>query len=266
VRQGNNSGKDIEIVQTKDSLGDRMKGYEACYDQVLPRRLPMMIRVDGRGFHTLVRRWGCKKPFDEALMLTMVETAQTLCIEIAGAQLAYVQSDEITVVVRDDQELDTQPWFGKRLNKVVSMAAATATMAFNNRMHKHVPEWHALDTFRHPAVFDARAWVLPEYEVANNLIWRQQDASRNSLQMLARSLYSHKQLQNKDSVALHDLCFAKGQNWNNLPVWQRRGICIVKRPVLKMSKGIVVTRNQWLPDFDIPIFTEQPEYIKERVL
>jgi hypothetical protein len=101
-------------MQTKDSLGDRMKGYEACYDQVLPSRLPLMLRVDGRSFHTLVRRWGCKKPFDDALMQTMVETAQTLCIEIAGAQLAYIQSDEITVVVRDDQELDTQPWFGKR--------------------------------------------------------------------------------------------------------------------------------------------------------
>jgi len=249
-------------MQTKDSLGDRMKGYEACYDQVLPRRLPLMLRVDGRSFHTLVRRWGCKKPFDDALMQTMVETAQTLCIEIAGAQLAYIQSDEITVVVRDDQELDTQPWFGKRLNKLSSMSAAIATMAFNTRRHRGPVG--TLDTITYPATFDARAWVLPEYEVANNLIWRQQDASRNSLQMLARSLYSHKQLQNKDSVALHDLCMAKGQNWNNLPVWQRRGICVVKRPVLTMTKGIAVARSKWVPDMDIPIFTEHPGYIKER--
>ncbi len=256
-----------------DSLGDRMKGYEACFDYKLPPRIPMMIRVDGRSFHTLVKRWKCTKPFDATLNKYMIHTAVELCKEISGTKLAYLQSDEITIVATDDKTKTTQAWFDKRINKVVSSASAIATQAFNgltvssgielDRIAELIEAHALLNTIQYPAMFDARAWILPDYEIVNNLIWRQQDAARNSIQMLSRSLYSHKSLIGVNTADMHELCFAKGANWNNLDTWSKRGICIVPTKVKIQSVDSTIFRSRWCPDMDIPVFTENPEYIKE---
>ena len=150
--------------------------------------------------------------------------------------------------VRDNQSIDTEPWFDKRLQKVVSIAASLATYWFNanNVFEKKVP-----------AFFDARAFVLPEDEVRNYFIWRQEDATTNSLSMLAQSLYPHATLQRKKWAELQEMCWQKGHNWNNLLSSEKRGVCAYRREVTEaMPKGIA-KRMRVVIGREIPVFTER---------
>ena len=237
-----------------DSLGDRMKAYENVSRIYLPRRLPVIIRVDGRAFHTFTR--GFQRPFDSVLAVSMWETAKALCKEISGAKLAYTQSDEISVLVTNNDTLTTEPWFANNLQKIVSLSASVATRAFDNAFQLKISSYD--DSFKqfstyfrvlHTATFDARAFILPPEEVCNYFIWRQQDAVRNSIQMAAQSVYSHKELQHKNQSDLQDMLMEKGINWNDYEVWQKRGICVVKA-------------SEWTVDYDIPIFTQDRNYIE----
>ena len=254
----------------KDSLGDRMKRFEESFDFSLPIRIPMMLRIDGKNFHSMVKKWKCIKPFDNRLQKAMSYTAQELCRSIEGARLAYVQSDEITIVVYDDMTRVSQPWFDKRLSKILSISSSIATRAFNSFPYFDpsidtidcLGEW--LDVDKHPAIFDSRVWVMPENEVKNNFIWRQQDASRNSVQMLARSLYSHKEVTDNNNSELQEMCFQKGSNWNDLPTWQKRGWCIVKQQIECENQYGKFMRNKWIEDLEIPVFTKS-EYLNEKL-
>lgn len=254
-----------------DSLGDRMKGYENVSRIYLPRRLPVIIRVDGRAFHTFTK--GFQKPFDNVLSCAMRGAAIGLCKEISGAKLAFVQSDEISVLVTNNDSIETQPWFDNNLQKLVSLSASIATRCFDNAFQLAISEYNESFSqyttyFRslHTATFDARAFVLPPEEVVNYFIWRQQDATRNSVQMVARSLYSHKELMNKNSDDLQEMIHEKGVNWNDYPTPWKRGICCVK--TLKVVGvgadlgGTPVVRSQWELDTDIPIFTQDRDYIE----
>jgi len=215
-----------------DSLGDRMKAYENAYRfNVLPR-MPVIIRVDGKAFHTLTR--GCAKPFDEPLMTSMNHTAQCLVDGIQNARMAYVQSDEISVLLVDYNKYDSQQWFGGSLNKMVSISAALASLSFSKFYGKD-------------ALFDSRAFVLPEKEVTNYFIWRQQDATRNSINMVAQSLYSHKQLQGVNSNKAQEVIFEKGINWNDYPI--------------RCKRGAVVTPDG--TDYFTPVFTQDRNYIEK---
>ena len=249
-----------------DSLGDRMKDYENVSRIYLPRRLPVIIRVDGRAFHTFTK--GFQKPFDEVLARAMRETAATLCKEISGAKLAYTQSDEISVLVTNHDTIDTQPWFDNNLQKLVSLAASIATRGFDNAFQGAVSEYNeSFDQFNtyvralHKATFDARAFVIPEDEVCNYFIWRQQDATRNSIQMVAQSLYSHKELQNKNCDTLQEMIFQKGINWDHYEPWKKRGICIKKSNMTLITDGKALLRGTWEPDFNTPVFTQDRAYI-----
>ena len=198
------------------SLSDRMKAYEAPWKLSFPRRLPVVVRVDGKAFHSYLR--GAEKPFDMPFIADMAEVAKALCTEISGAVFAYHQSDEISVLVQDWSSEHTEPWFAGELQKIVSISAAVAT--------------HAL-VMRRPtgrALFDARAFVLPNrVEVANYFIWRQRDAVRNSISMAAQAKFSHKRLQGVTGNEMQDLLFAEhGINWNDYPVECRRGQVVVK--------------------------------------
>lgn len=124
---------------------------------------------------------------------------------------------------------------------------------------------------RKPAYFDARAFVLPKEDVTNYFLWRQQDATRNSVQMLARSLYSHKQCEDKNNLELQEMCFQKGINWNDCPIPQKRGRCIIKqtetKPVVnkKTGEASLTTRRSWVVDNKIPIFSKDRSYIDKLV-
>ena len=262
----------------KTSLGDRMKQYEAVPKNFLLRRTPVIIRLDGKAFHTFTR--GFDKPFDEAIELAMENTMLRLCQNIQGCVLGYTQSDEITLVLCDYQKVDTDAWFEYNVEKMCSVAASMATLYFFKELCRYRDElWESNDIsfsdkidlinrkLEMGAYFDARCFNVPKEEVINCLIWRQQDATRNSIQALAQSLYSQKQLSGLKCSQLQDKMFTeKGVNWNNLSTYQKRGACAVKRMMkkkvkLKDGSSTLVDRPQWVIDLNIPVFTQNRDYV-----
>lgn len=259
-----------------DYLGNRMKTYEAAYKQALPCRLPVIVRADGKAFHTYTK--GLKKTpgvaFDENLEYVMNLTAIKLCEEIQGAQLAYIQSDEISILVHGYKKLTSQGWFNNELQKIVSVSAAIASATFTAESwriwgHQEMKSESGMllfDPIIKPAYFDSRAFILPESEVCNAYIWRQQDAIRNSLQMLTRSLYSHKECNNKNTLQLQSMCLTKGRDWNNEPASFKRGRCVIKTPEQFITpSGQTVTRWKWSVDNDIPVFSKERHYIEQHL-
>lgn len=236
-----------------DQFGDRMKGYENTYRIKLPKRLPIIIRIDGKSFHTYTR--GMKKPFDEDLTNAMWETCKYLTANVMGCKLAYHQSDEISLLLTNYDKLTTESWFDNNLQKIVSIAASLATARFNEIMRYSYPE-------KQLALFDARVWVLPHDEVCNYFLWRQQDATKNSISMVAQANFPHKQLQKLNGKQMQDkLMLEKGINWNDLEVWKKRGVCITKQ-YYKKSEAL---RSKWEVDLETPIFSQNRDYIEQYV-
>ncbi len=148
----------------KDSLGDRMKEkYEHVFRTQLPGRMSVIIRVDGKAFHTYTR--GLEKPFDEKFIHMMNKTAIYLCQNIQGAVMAFVQSDEISVLVINYQKFETSPWFNNEVQKMSSVAAGMASAYFTQNVSTYFDK-------NIPAVFDGRCFILPKEEVCNYFIWR----------------------------------------------------------------------------------------------
>lgn len=227
----------------KSGLGDRMKRYEDVNRNFLTRRTPVIIRLDGKAFHSFTK--GLERPFDEWIHRTMVSTMEELVNQIQGAVFAYMQSDEISILIRDWDKLNTDAWFDYNIQKIVSVSAAIATAKFNDVWDKRTNK---------TALFDSRVFNLPKEEVCNYFIWRQQDASRNSVNMLAQSLFSHKELQGKNVSQVQDMMMLqKGVNWNDCKTWQKRGTCVYRDGDNKT-------------DFEIPIFTQDRNYIERHLV
>jgi tRNA(His) guanylyltransferase len=222
-------------------LGDRMKAHEFACRPVFPRRIPIVIRVDGRAFHTLTRR--CDRPFDRHFMRAMDKVGLGLCAEIQGAKLAYIQSDEVSVLVHGYDTIQTEPWFGNDVQKIVSVSASVATQVF-------LTEWEAGG-----AHFDARAFLMPEDEVCNYFIWRQQDAVRNSINMVGQSYFSQAQMHGKSGDEVQEMLHqATGVNWGAMPARLKRGRCAVRSLV-----------SAWEIDDEIPTFTTERAYINRHL-
>ena len=233
-------------MPTRDDLGTRMKTfYEEIPKTKLMRRCPVTIRIDGKAFHTFTR--GFQKPFDEVLIEAMQKTMKYLCENIQGCVLGYTQSDEITLILVDYKKLNSSAWFDYEVQKMCSIAASMATMAFNRffmyeyeEFNRWVNEGNPTDEDRRlndiyydamckGAMFDARCFNIPKEEVTNLIYWRQLDASRNSIQMVGQANFSHKELQNKSCNQIQDMLMEqKGINWNDLPTYQKRGACCIK--------------------------------------
>jgi tRNA(His) 5'-end guanylyltransferase len=203
-------------MSDKTKLGDRMKWYEGRFtDQTFMPMAPVIARLDGRAFHSFTR--GLKRPYDDRLSELMVETTKFL-VQETDARCGYTQSDEISLVWLA-QEWDTKIFFGGKLQKMASVLAATGTAFFNKRLPDFLPE--KADKL---PVFDCRVFQVPnEIEAVNCFIWREQDATRNSVQMAARSVYSDKECFKKNVSHLQEMLFAKGINWNNYPEFFKRG-------------------------------------------
>ncbi|ALO79575.1 tRNAHis guanylyltransferase [Bacillus phage Hobo] len=232
-----------------DKFGNRMKGYENAYRIKLPQRMPVIVRIDGKAFHTYTK--GMKRPFDETLAYAMWETCKYLAKNVMGCKLVYTQSDEISLLITNYEKLTTQSWFDNNLQKIVSVAASLATAKFNEVMRETHPE-------KELALFDARAWVLPQDEVNNYFLWRQQDATKNSISMVAQANFPHKALQGLNGKQMQDkLMLEKNLNWNDLPVWQKRGVCIVKEIYTKNG----ALRSRWAVDENTPVFSQDTDYI-----
>ena len=234
-------------MDTSD-LANRMKEYEKRNQYYLQKRTPVAIRVDGRSFHTFTK--GFERPFDDILIKSMQETAKYMCENIQGAKIAYVQSDEITIILTDYDTLNTDCWFNYRTDKLCSISASIATMAFNKFFVKNV------NIFRNSkevkgysgqyfkdyndaiiqlaiyekaiekgAMFDARCFNIPKEEVTNCVYWRQLDATRNSIQSVGQANFS--ELQHKSCNMIQDMLHEqKGINWNDYPAYLKRGSAV----------------------------------------
>ena len=252
-------------MSRNDSLGDRMKGYENVTRVHLTRRTPVIIRIDGKAFHTWTKQLKHvdneleQDPFSGIMNAAMAETTRQLVTNIQNAVLGYTQSDEISILLNDWKTLETDAWFSANIQKMVSVAASMATVYFNNS----IPDM--LHTYRNlsgkqlsSAMFDARVFNLPKEEVANYFIWRQQDASRNSVQMLARHYFSHRELHRKNNSEIQDMLMGTfGINWNDIDTWKKRGCCALRDPFC--LNGVVIDR-------EIPIFTQDRNYIEKHLL
>lgn len=249
----------------KDSLGDRMKNYyENAYRMYLTRRTPVIIRLDGCHFHTFTK--GFKKPYDIVFKRAMWRTAQYLCENIQNARLAYVQSDEISILLIDYNKLTTSAWFDNNIQKMCSVSASMATMAFNKFFEEEIFNNSTNDDYSHiyssrinKATFDARVFNLPVSEVCNYFIWRQQDATRNSISSLGRYHFSQKELDGVSSDKIQDkLKNEKDINWNDCPTFFKRGVCISR----VKKEGF---NSFWELDREIPIFTKDREYVEKNL-
>lgn len=233
-------------------LGERMKAYEAVAKGVLTMRMPKIIRIDGRAFHTYTR--GMKKPFDDAIYHAWVQTAVTLCSEITGAKLAYFQSDEISILVTDYDRLSSQGWFDNQIQKIASVSASIATAAWNLAMARYYPG--------KIATFDARVFAIPREEVVNYFIWRQRDAVKNSINALASAYFPQRRLQGLSCDERQDLLFReKGINWAHLPGWQKNG-AVVRRFTFEKNGTM---RSAWQVDEEAPLFSKNRDYIERLV-
>lgn len=217
-------------------MGDldiRMKNYEQVTEIFLTRRIPVIIRIDGKAFHTFTRK-NFKKGYSEEFYKKMQEVSLYLAKNIQGCNLIYTQSDEISLLLTDYKTIRTQGWFDYNLRKLCSISASMATQALK------------MDE----GIFDARAWNLPQDEVYNYFIWRQQDALRNAIQMAGQENFSQKQLHGKSCNKIQDMLFKeKGINFNDYSSMRKRGFCVINKEL----------------DLNIPVFSKNREYIEQFV-
>lgn len=258
----------------KDSLGTRMKEYyEGIPKTRLMRRTPVAIRIDGKAFHTFTR--GFRKPFDMVLMESMQETMKYLCENIQGCVFGYTQSDEITLILIDYQKKETSAWFDYEVQKMCSISASMATMVFNRIFRSKAKEdidyineaWNIDDedkkyvkslykALESGAMFDARCFNIPKEEVTNLVYWRQQDATRNSIQMVGRAYFSHKELNNKSCDDIQEMLWSTYNiNWDKFPITQKRGTACIKD-----------ANGKWFVDKEMPILKgENREYLEKLI-
>lgn len=275
----------------KTTLGDRMKNnYENISRYYLTRRMPIIIRMDMKAGHTFTK--GMKKPFDDIFVKTMQDTMKYLCENIQGCVLGYTQSDEISLVLTDYAELTTDAWFSNNLQKMCSISASMATLTFNKAFNDNIVKYidNNLDADRgvtkdlteytkilinarnKGAMFDSRVFTIPKEEVCNALIWRQQDATRNSIQSVGQVNFSQKELHGKSCNNIQDMLMTqKGINWNDYSTTLKRGSCCIK-----IDDGITkydevgnicgyTQRSKWVIDNEIPIFSQDRNYVEKLI-
>jgi tRNA(His) 5'-end guanylyltransferase len=258
-----------------------MKRYENVSRNSLSIKTPVIIRIDGKAFHTFTK--GMDRPFDEILNTTMRLTALELCKKISGAKFAYTQSDEISILLTDTDSVETQAYFDYNVQKITSISASMATLYFNRIFKENVDKLifaskeccdidgsEQIDMIRFDnyinkfdsALFDSRCFNIPESEVVNYFIWRQKDCTRNSIQMVGRNYFSHKELHQVSCDELQGkLLLEKNINWNNYKDIYKRGTGI------RRVQSEVVERKIWQVDEHIPIFSQdRSNYIQEMMM
>ena len=239
--------KKMSNKKLKDPIGERMKNnYENIFRSFLPKRMPYIIRIDGKAFHSYTRSFD--KPWDIDIKNGLAFVSEKLCKNIMGAKLAYCQSDEISILITDYDRLTSEAWFNKNIQKICSVSSSMATAYFNSYIQ-------GLDKYPSSkiALFDARCFVLPKEDVCNYFIWRQKDAIRNSINSLGQKHFSHKELQNKSTEQVKKLLAEKEIIWDDCLNWQKNGWCVIAE-----SDGIKQDNN-------IPEFSKNRSYIEKYV-
>lgn len=256
-------------MSDKTTLGTRMKeNFENKSKQFLTKKVPTIIRLDGKAFHTFTKK--LDKPFDEGLIADMQATTEYLCANIQGAKCGYTQSDEISILLTDYEKENTSAWFDYNVQKVVSIAASLATAKFNElRVRRTLDrelskpqidkstisdliEWVSNTKL---ANFDARVFQIEDKEeVVNCFVWRHQDAEKNSVAMLAQSLFSPKELHKKHGGDMRLMCLEKGISWDDLHFSKKSGSFVIRNTYIdgelynndspeNLKNGVV--RSRW---------------------
>src|SRR4051812_3367850 len=213
--------------------------YEDALRLTVPRRTYVVIRIDGRGFHTFTRN--LPRPYSRQLADALDDAAVSLCQEMIGCRFAYGQSDEYSFLLTDFEKDNAPLWFDGNVQKIVSVSASLFTAYFNRAF----PSGKV-------AAFDSRVLVISQRsEVEKYFLWRQLDASANSLNMLASAHYPHGELVGKSNTEKHELLFAKGVNWAKQAADFKRG-----RVVHRSATG-----RSWEVDLAIPVFNRDAKYL-----
>lgn len=217
-------------------IGNRMKEYERVTEMMLPYRIPVILRVDGRAFHTITRKRFGKK-WSLEFTEQMVATAKAVMKEIQGCNFCYSQSDEISFLITDYKTIRTDAWFSYDVRKMTSISASIAAATFSQ-------------IYGQVVAFDSRVFSIPQDDAVNYFLWRQIDATRNAIQMAGREYFSHKEMHLKSCSMIQEMLFhGHGINFNDYPVIRKRGFCIVNGEL----------------DKEIPIFSKDREYIEKFV-
>lgn len=272
------------IKKEKDSglsLGDRMKKFENVNRSYLIPKMPVVVRIDGRSFHTYTKQRWCEFPFSHTLIRVFHKTTLKVCEETMNVVLAYHQSDEVTFLLKDYDRREQQQLFDGNIQKIVSTFASKFTYYFN----KYIREELMIDDFipgieLKPAEFDARVFNIPMHEVTNCFIWRQMDWERNSLTQYASSFFSHHELMDKNSFQKNEMLALAGcKPWSELENHLKHGTffrkVLVELPVKELTDEEVkhlnvdfmdpVVRKKWIIDINCPKVVMNKEYIEEIV-
>lgn len=252
------------------SLHERMTQYyeNVTHGRTLTRRMPVIIRCDmecGKAFTS-----GLKKPWDDVFSKAMQRTVCEMAEKIQGCVLGYTASDEISLLLLDYQELNTDAWFGYNIDKLVSSASSMATIFFfknfvreSLRFEDSLSEEDKTGSSEYLAVlnnkvqcspiFDARAFNIPKEEVTNYFLDRQRYTEKNSISMLARHYFSHKEIEGKNGFQMQDMLMEKYKvNWNDCPIVYKRGVFCKKK-------------NLFFIDEQSPIVSQDRDYIDSLV-
>ena len=247
-------------------LDERMKKYEYITRQYLMCRTPVIVRIDGKAFHTFTR--GMKKPFDHIFMESMQDTMKYLCENVQGCVLGYTQSDEISLLLVDYENLESCAWFDNNLSKIISITSSMTSLYFNQQFGLNLMDYKIhqdknsrdvkyentlYNNLSSLPIFDSRAFNLQKEEVNNYFVWRQQDAIKNAIQMIGRAYFTHKELENKNGKDIIDMLDTLHINYHSFSTCEKRGTCCIK------------TDKGWELDTEIPIFKDNKEYIEKLI-
>lgn len=245
----------------KTAIGTRMKGYEDS-TRFLPT-LPIVIRIDGKKFSRWTR--GLPKPYSSEFIELMIRTTGEL-VKQTNARIGYTQSDEITLVLQAAGKHNSEVFFDGRIQKIISVTASIATAVFNDLRPQILPNYVGYG----PAFFDARAFVVPSrHEAANAVLWRELDATKNAISMMAQSKYSHAQLKYVNTSQMQEMLWKDHNiNFNDLSRRFRRGTYMQSRqfevtPTVEELSAIPEDKRREGPyirshvvELDMPIFTK----------
>ncbi len=227
--------------KSKDSLGDRQKQYEAASSSFLTRRIPVIIRIDGRAFSKFCKRFA--KPYDSILHDTLNSVTTYLCKNIQGAKFAERHSDEISILVTDYDDINTSAFFDYNVQKICSIVSSMATAEFCRLLFLAGPEY--LNSYEEWPSFDARCFNIPEGDIKNYFLWRIQDSIRNSISMVAQSKFSHKELMGVSNSEKQEMLFKNfGINWAKLPQGQKSGF-VFRKTWVNEVQSLAVIKRYW---------------------
>lgn len=263
------------------TANERFKRYESSYNLLIPPRTYTVVRVDGKNFGKFTKR--LNKPFDDNFAEAMNYATIELCKEF-NPDFAYTQSDEISLVFTDFN-IEAQQMFDGKIQKLCSLTAAKAATCFNKKMLMLDADAKGdnLDiqtlingSAIYETMFDSRVFIIPDFrEVGNYFVWRQQDATRNSVSMAADALYSHNQLTGKNGSQKQDMMMEKGVNWNDYDTQYKRGVIIRKmevevpitagRALNTIEPDATVMRKRWMVDTETPIFTKDRKFLNDLI-